>query len=63
MIVSAASLNDLDIVISNDEKSMINQNALRAYNLINSVINKRTPKFIGYENFKDLLRGEPNELL
>ena len=62
MIVSAASLNNLDIVVSNDEKSMSNENALRAYNLINSVINKRTPKFILYNQFKKLLRGGSNEL-
>ena len=62
MIVSAASLNNLDIVVSNDEKSMSNESALRAYNLINSVLNKRTPKFIMYNQFKNLLRGESNEL-
>jgi len=64
IIVSAASLNNLDIVVSNDEKSMLIENAIRAYNLINSVIRKRTPKFINYSNFKRILRGgEPNELL
>ena len=60
-IVSAASLNNLDIVLSNDEKSMLAENAIRAYNLINSVISKRTPKFISYGNFKKLLRSESNE--
>ena len=63
IIVAAASLNNLDIVISNDEKSMLAENAIRAYNLINSVINKRIPKFISYENFKKLLRGKPNEFI
>ena len=64
IIVSAASLNNLDIVVSNDEKSMLTENAVRAYKLINSVINKRTPKFINYGNFKRMLRGgDSNELL
>lgn len=62
IIVSAASLNNLDIVVSNDEKTMLAENAVRAYALINSVINKRTPKFISYPDFKRFLRGEPNEL-
>ena len=63
IIVSAASLNNLNIVVSNDEKSMLTENAVRAYNLINSVINKRTPKFINYGNFKKMLRGgDSNEL-
>jgi len=63
IIVSAASLNNLDIVVSNDEKSMQSVNAVRAYNLINSVLIKRTPNFINYENFKKLLRGGSNEVL
>ncbi len=62
-IVACASLNNLDIVVSNDERSMLTENALRAYNLVNSVIKKRTPKFISYEVFKNILRGESNELV
>ena len=62
-IVSAASINNLDVVVSNDEKSMLSHNALRAYNLINSVIDRRTPEFISYNKFKNLLRGESNEFL
>ena|SRR3989338_5563431 len=62
MIVSVASLNNLDIVISNDEKSMKAEKAIRAYKLINSVISKRTPQLISYEELKKLLRGGPNEL-
>ncbi len=57
MIVSCASLNNLDIVVSNDERSMLTENAIRAYNLINSAVSKRTPKFISYEQFKKILRG------
>lgn len=63
LIVSAASLNNLDIVVSDDEKSMKMEKALRAYSLINSIMNKKTPRFIAYAGFKNLLRGEPNEIL
>ena len=62
-IVSAATIYNLDIIISNDDKTMLNESALRAYKLINSVIDKRTPKFISYEDFKRLLRGDLNELV
>lgn len=62
IIVACASLKDFDIIVSNDERSMLAENAIRAYNLVNSVINKRTPKFISYERFRSALRGEPNEL-
>ena len=37
-------------------------NSLKAYNLINSVVNIKTPRFVKYNDFKKLLRGEPNEL-
>lgn len=62
VIVACASLNNLDIVVSNDEKSMLAENAVRAYRLINSVVKKRTPQFISYEKLKNILGGEPNEL-
>ena len=62
VIVACASLNNLDIVVSDDERSMLTENAIRAYNLINSVIGKRTPQFISFKSFKKRLRGESNEL-
>ncbi|MBI3035028.1 hypothetical protein HYY71_01780 [Candidatus Woesearchaeota archaeon] len=63
LIVSCASLNNPDIVVSNDEKSMLAENAVRAYNLVNSVIGKKTPQFISYEKFKNFLGGKSNEFL
>ena len=63
VIVACASVNNLDIVVSNDERSMLTENAIRAYKLINSVIGITTPQFISYEKFKKMLRGEFNELI
>ncbi len=64
VIVACASLNNLDLVVSNDERSMLAENAVRAYDLINSVIRARTPRFISYEELKQMvLRGEPNEFV
>ena len=62
-IVSCASLHNLDIVVSNDEKSMSTENALRAYRLVNSVLRINTPRFIDYGAFKRILRGEPDEFV
>ena len=56
VIVSCASINNLDIVVSNDERSMLTENAIRAYHLINSAVSKRTPQFISYEQFKKSLK-------
>jgi len=48
---------EMDIVVSSDEKSMLTENALRAYKLVNSIAKKRTPKFIDFIGFKNYLRG------
>ena len=57
VIVACATIHGLDIVVSEDEKTMLTENAVRAYRLINNVLKKRTPKFLGYREFKNILRG------
>ena len=57
IIVACATLHNLDLVVSEDEKSMLTENAIRAYNLVNSIIRKRTPEFVGYERFRNMLRS------
>lgn len=52
LIVASASMHDLDIVVSEDNATMRNELALRAYSIVNSVLKLRTPRFIGYEEFK-----------
>ncbi|MEW6063455.1 MAG: PIN domain-containing protein [Nanoarchaeota archaeon] len=52
LIVSCATLNNLDIVVSEDEKSMLSEISIKAYYLVNSIIKKKTPKFINYGDFK-----------
>lgn len=64
IIVACASVHNLDIVVSDDEKSMLAENALKSYKLVNSIIKKKTPNFIGYLEFKKILRGGmSNELV
>jgi len=55
MIVACASLNNIDIVVSEDNKTMLAENALKAYQLVNSMKNKRSPSFVGYLKFKKWL--------
>ena len=52
LIVASASVNNLDIVVSEDNATMRNEIALRAYYIINLALKLRMPRFIGYEEFK-----------
>src|SRR3989344_7150918 len=53
LIVACASCKQLDIVVSHDKRTMLGDNAIRAYELINQSQNIRLPRFIGYEGFKN----------
>jgi len=53
MIVACASFNGLDIVYSDDQRTMIGKTAMKAYQHINLNENLRTPYFLKYE---DLLK-------
>ena len=55
IIVACASIKDLDIVVSEDEKSMLNRTAIRSYKIVNKIQNRNTPNFIKYKDFRRLL--------
>ena len=57
VIIACASVHGIDIVVSDDEKSMLTENAVRAYRLVNGIAKKRMPDFIDYEEFKRRLFG------
>ncbi|MBI2137760.1 hypothetical protein HYU12_04555 [Candidatus Woesearchaeota archaeon] len=57
VIVACAASKNLDIVVSEDAKTMLSPEALSAYRLVNSLDSKRTPDFISFEDFKKALRG------
>ena len=48
MIVACASFNGLDIVYSDDQRTMIGKIAMKAYRHINLNENLRTPNFLLY---------------
>ena len=52
-IVSTAALNKLEVVYSEDNKSMISGKAVDSYELINSIKKLKTPTFKSYEEFKN----------
>ncbi len=51
-VVACATLHQIDIVVSEDNRTMLVQHSLDAYNEINSSRMVRTPQFIGYLEFK-----------
>ena len=57
MIVACASIQGLDIVYSNDNKTLLSSYALAAYDHINMKSNWRTPKFLKYVNLLKKFRS------
>ena len=63
VIVACSSKNGIDIIVSQDEKSMRTENAIRAYKIVNDTNRIRTPEFIEYKTFKSILRSESNKFV
>ena len=57
IIVASASSKDLDIVVSQDNRTMLHPYSIKSYRIVNKIENLENPNFISYEEFKDLLRG------
>ena len=56
-IVACASLNNLDILASEDIKTMLSDKALMSYASVNNLLGFKTPKFIKFKEFRNRLRG------
>ncbi len=59
MIVACASVHGLDIVYSNDNKTLSNKTAIKSYDHINMKENIRTPRFLNYDELLKKFRGLP----
>ncbi len=57
LIVACASIKGMDIVASEDNKTLLSENAQKAYKLMNASQKLKTPEFIGYLEFKRWLIG------
>ncbi|PIN84859.1 MAG: hypothetical protein COV47_05165 [Candidatus Diapherotrites archaeon CG11_big_fil_rev_8_21_14_0_20_37_9] len=55
LIVAFASLRSLDIIVSEDNHSMISSNAMKAYEKVNSANGLRKPVFHSLKEFEKLL--------
>lgn len=55
LIIACASINSLDIIVSEDKRTMLSESARAAYESINKKKGFRTPRLIGYEDFKRLV--------
>lgn len=56
-IIACASLNNLDIVVSEDVKTMLSEEALKSYRSVNGILGFKTPNFIKFNEFRNKLRG------
>lgn len=56
-IVACASLNSLDILVSEDTKTMLSEFALKSYESVNKIFGFKTPRFIKFNEFRNRLRG------
>ena len=55
IIVAQATISRLDIVVSEDNKTMLSNKSRNAYDKVNKDHNLITPNFIGYNEFKNKL--------
>lgn len=55
-IIAYASLNSLDIVVSDDSRTMFSEKATKSYSIANQIKKIRLPRFVNYEEFKRELK-------
>jgi len=55
LIVACASIHGLDLIVSEDNHSMVSQPAIRAYKKVNGKNDLREPVFYSIKEFKKLL--------
>ena len=56
LIVATASVHKVNIVVSNDEKTMISKDCINAYNSANKMLQFETPKFMKLGEFRHLFK-------
>ncbi|MBU1622272.1 MAG: hypothetical protein KKH52_00110 [Nanoarchaeota archaeon] len=56
LIIACASLKNLDLVVSNDLRTMLSDWAIKAYIAVNRINNIKLPKHINYEEFKNVIQ-------
>jgi len=62
IIVAIATIYQLDIIISNDKKSMLSNSAINAYEKINKEYGLKDPIFKTYKEFKEEIKRFQNDI-
>ena len=55
MIVACAAHKNMDLVVSNDDATMLSELSLKSYQIVNQILDLHSPKFRGYEDLKKKL--------
>lgn len=55
LIVATASLHNVDVVISGDERTLVSEYAIQAYKTVNASFKLRVPSFLKFDEFKRLI--------
>lgn len=61
VIVATASIHALDLIVSQDVKTMLGTEARKAYEAVNTLNQLRTPALMLFQDFKKLLEELKNE--
>ena len=56
LLVASATLNKLDLIVSDDHKTLLSLDSMRAYNLVNELENLKTPILFPYKDAKVFLK-------
>jgi hypothetical protein len=54
-IVAVASLHNIDILVSQDSKTMLSRKSIKAFSYVNAINKLKNPNFIRIEEFKRLI--------
>ncbi|AJF60456.1 MAG: hypothetical protein QT03_C0001G0970 [archaeon GW2011_AR10] len=55
LIVATASIHSINVVVSNDERTMTSKEAVEAYYFANQKFELKTPDFIKFEEYKKMV--------
>lgn len=57
LTVACATVHNFDLVVSDDDRTMVSKEAIAAYKTANRIKGYNTPNFIDYADFRRLLNG------
>jgi len=52
LIVACAAIHGLDVVVSDDNNTMMSDYSIKTYGTVNSIKKLKTPQFVGYSEFR-----------